>query len=376
MFTRDFHPSRFLRSVVGTAPFRAFCQRRGLPDGSAGVAWWAEALASTPGEWPAALELELAKVNELSTRDGVAHLLDAAAATGRSVPPDTVPSGAATALWFFVHEPELFHEVLLHHEIREAHAWRVGKAAACLSLRSLTETADALAAGLKTVFRRHDGAGRYCAVDARRLKGDYCFTAFVADRLRLLDTFSEGGAVAVRRVRPAVGVLFTYSPGDGLVLLRTHLRSVERVQALFRCFGQAALRSPVAPVGEVFNLDRLLRPFHPLPDAPDMESVRVKSLHLRYPARLGGRQVKLDTLTSDTATAIAEMLRDHVSERLTAADLRVVYAELQVRLRAPGSARNHIIRLWPDRSSLNHTALSDRFRACLRTWGLTHAHCP
>jgi hypothetical protein len=48
----------------------------------------------------------------------------------------------------------------------------------------------------------------------------------------------------------------------------------------------------------------------------------------------------------------------------------VTYAELQVRLWERRGARDHLIRLWADRSSLGHSPLHDRFRRCLRRWDL------
>jgi hypothetical protein len=106
-----------------------------------------------------------------------------------------------------------------------------------------------------------------------------------------------------------------------------------------------------------------------------MESVRVRSLHLRYPARAGRRRLTFETSASDEPTAIEEMLRAHVADGVLD-DLRVTHAELQVRLRIEGGSRNYVIRLWPDSSNLGHTPLGDRFRSCLERWGLSRAARP
>src|SRR5206468_1406530 len=82
------------------------------------------------------------------------------------------------------------------------------------------------------------------------------------------------------------------------------LRAPERTRALLECFGRAALGGGVGRVNEVFDLERLKQPFHPLPDAPDTEEVRVKSLCLRYPEHAGRRKVLLDTLAADAPEAI------------------------------------------------------------------------
>ena len=130
----------------------------------------------------------------------------------------------------------------------------------------------------------------------------------------------------------------------------------------------------VAPLADEapYDLDPLKGPFRPLPDSDDMESVRVRAIHLRYPARAGRRQLKFETLSSDGPFAIEEMLRAHVPDEALKG-LRVTHAELQVRLRIEGGSRNYVIRLWPDRSNIGQTPLGDRFRNCLGRWGLCQA---
>jgi hypothetical protein len=132
---------------------------------------------------------------------------------------------------------------------------------------------------------------------------------------------------------------------------------------------------PVAYDGAAFDLEPLQGPFHPLPDAEDMDLIRVKALHLRYPERLGRRQVKLETVLSDKTSAIEELLHAHVRDVIRG-QLRVCHADLQVRLRVEGGTKNYVIRLWPNRSNLNHTPLGNRFRACLKRWGLCHDREP
>jgi hypothetical protein len=164
-----------------------------------------------------------------------------------------------------------------------------------------------------------------------------------------------------------VAVTFAYNPADGSVLLNSPLRAADRVAGLFRCFGQAVLGGEVATGGEAYDLDRLKGTCSLPPDAPDMETARVRALHLRYPARLGRRLLKLETLAGDTPTAIGQLLRAHAGD---AEDLTVTHAELQVRLLVAGRPRNVPVRLWRDRSSLGRTPLGERLRRCLLRWGL------
>lgn len=221
---------------------------------------------------------------ELADPDGNAHLL--ATGAGR-VPPDDVPAGLALALWFLLHHPEEFREVFFHHEVRDAHAWRSGKGPAGASPAHLIARAGDLRDALRAFFRRAEGSGRFCAVDAHALPDSVWFVARVADRVHLLEGFADDGKPALHRVRPAVALAFAYDLADGSVLLKSPLRAADRVDGLFRCFGRAVLGGEVTCGGEAYDLDRLKEPC-PLPvDALDMELARVRVLHLRYPARLG-----------------------------------------------------------------------------------------
>lgn len=381
MFVRSLHPRRLLGSLYGTEPFLDYCTSRGIAfDQVAGgspdelhARGWDSALTALPGEQQATVELELAKVNELSGRDGTAHLL--AVGEGIAVPPEHIPGGPPLALWFLLHHPTLFHEVFLRHEIREVRSWRDATAETGLTPDPAT-AARSLASALRDTFSLREGSGRFCATDVHRLGNAHCFVAQVADRLRLVEAFTDDGRPAAVRVRPAVPLLFVYRPHDGTVLLKSHLRSQDRIRELFARFGEAALGKPVTYRGTAFDLDRLKTAFHPQPDAPDMEAIRLKTLHLRYPERWGRRRVKLETLSSDAPSAIEELVAAHAGEPGLLDRLQVCHAELEVRLAAGGGRKAHVIRLWPDRSNLGETPLGLRLRACLVRWGIHHAPKP
>jgi hypothetical protein len=378
MFTRTFHPDRFLKAVQGTEPFAEYCRRRGLAmlagewqEGTMLRAWKAALQQlSTPAQ--AIVELELAQANELADCGGIDHLL--AAAEGLLLPPDTLPTNAALTLWFLVHHPTLFHEVFLQHEIQEVACWEHARAPAVVAIGELEAASAALAEALRSFYQLREGTGRFCVVEAYRLNECICFLAQVADRLRFLDSFTESGQPATQRLRPALPVLFAYYPSDGTLLLKSRLRARDRVLELLRLFGECVLQVPLDErcLATAFHLDLLKIPFRPLPDADDMEAIRVKTLHLRYPAHAGRRQVKLETLTSDEPSALEQLLAAHVADAALLAQLQVSYAELQIRLRTAGRNRNHLIRLWPNRCSLNQTPLGERLRRCLVLWGLTH----
>jgi hypothetical protein len=371
MFARSFHLSRFLRAVSGTEPFRDYCRSKDLaiPHTDRTVTEeWTAAVSCLPSDAQVRIEFELAQVNELSSRGAIDQLLGAS--RGSVFPADDVPFGPALALWFYVHQPDAFREVFFHHEVTEAHAWRSAIGKAGLAPATIAARATVLGEELRQFFHRDYGIGRFGAVEAHPIGASVCFVARIADRIQLVEGFTDRGQATLHRVRPALSVLFAYHPANGTVLLKCRLRALDRVRELFRCFGRAVLGSAVEHAGEAFQLDRLLLPFHPLADAPDMESVRLKALHLRYPERIVRRRVKLETLTGDEPTAMDQLLRAHVGT--DARELTVCYAEIEVRLRVEGRPKHYLIRLWPDRCSLDQTALGERLTTCLRRWGLAH----
>jgi hypothetical protein len=318
------------------------------------------------------VERELAQVNEMASTEGVAHLLE----TSSVLPPGNVPSGAPLALWFFLYNPRLFDEVFFHHEVREIRSWRVARTVPGLPPGDLQHNAAELEASLRKFFRLGSVSGRFCTVEVRRIQDAVCFAAHVADRARLVEWFTERGQLAAARVRPARVLHFAYHPCDGTILLNAPLGPVERLHELLHCFAQSILSTAVEGFEDAFNLDRLKYHFHPPLDGTDMEMVRVRNLHLRYPAHRGPRQVKLETLSSDKQGAIEEMLRDHLCGAVTVDELRVSRAELQVRLNVGGRSKNYLVRLWPDRCNLSHTPIGIRLWRCLQRWDLCHTRQP
>lgn len=378
MFIRSFHPDRLLRTLDGSPPFVAYCQQRDIafaptPDlnGHAeDTPRWTAALRQLPAARQHQVETELAKVNELADGDSLAHLLDAI--DGRPPPPDTVPGGAPLALWTYLHHPDLFHEVFVHDEILETGCWHTRHAPAGLVLDDLAGKAAALAGCLQDCFRRHEGTGRFCVVEPYALNSGYCFVASVADRLQALESFTERGEATLQHLWPAVPVVFVYDPHDGTLQLKSRLRASERVGELFQHFGRAVLGVELPPGECRFDLDRLKEEYLLLPDADDMEMARVKALHLRYPERAGGRHIKLETLAGDEPAALSQLLQAHLSGAGLFPQLHVSYAEIQITLRIDGQRLNYVIGLWPDRCTLTPTPLGQRFRSCLKRWGLWH----
>jgi hypothetical protein len=381
MHCHRFHPDHVLKAI-GTEPFAAYCQARGIPFSRrsdtgptpADFRIWAEALTSLAPDAQVRVELELAQVEEMATPDAVAHLIEAAAGSG--LPPDGVPAGAGVALWFLVHRPELFRQVHLHQDVRGIETWRTAQAPPGLVVSDLTQRVPALVDALRAFFRAYEGVGRFCAVEAYRMGGCDCFTALLADRLHLVEAFTEAGALTAQRVLPAVQVTFAYDPCEGVILLQSRIRSRDRLLALIRGFGHAVLGVELGEdcLAPAFNLEPLKRDFRPFPDAPDMESVRIKALHLRYPERSGRRVVKLETQAGDGPTAVPDLLHAHLNVNGVLEQLDVCYAELQVRLRVEGGRKSYVIRLSPDRCNLDRTKLGERLRACLRRWGLCYAY--
>jgi hypothetical protein len=381
LFTRTFHPRRFLRLVYGTEPFAEYCQSRKIPfEQIVGFPmheddWrrWQEVLQALPESEQARVELELAQVNELARRETIALLLEAT--RERGLPPDSIPGETALALWFFLHHSDLFHEVFLRHEISEVDGWRDARCLPGIALDDLQRKQESLADSLRDFLRAHEGSGRFCAVESFTLPSALCFVAYLADRLRLLDVFTERGHYTTQPTRPAFPILFTYFPHDGKVLLKTRQRAADKILDLFQRFGRAVLGVELDGrcMAPAFRLELFKKRFEPSIGEPDIESVRVKALHLAYPERSGRRRLKLETLAGDSQFAILELLREHGGRDGTLEQMTVLYAELEVRLRVGGRSKNCVIRLWPDRCSLSQTALGERLRSCLVRWGIAYA---
>ncbi len=384
MATRTFHPRPFLRSVYGTAPFLNYCARHGIafrqslgaPMTDQDFLHWQAALLTRPEAEQAHIELELAQVQDLAHPAALGLLLDLLPPGGP--PPDFLPGGAPLALWFFLEYPTLFQEVYLRQEIGTLESWRTAFGPPGLVLDALVRRQESLGTSLKEFFQVREGTGRFCAVDAHRLAHTVCFIAYLSDRLHLLDLFTDDGTHTLRPARPAFSLVFAYDPRDGRILLRARQRSRDKVLDLLQRFGRAVLGAelPESCLAPAFRLDRLKRPFDPPLDGPDMERARVRSLHLAYPGRDGRRRVKLETLAGDGPHAIPDLLRAHGGPERTLDALRVLYAEVEVTLQGSGRKRTHVIRLWPDRTSLPQTALGDRLRQCLRRWGIADADQP
>lgn len=384
MFTRTFIPWQLLRHVYGTEPFVQYCrsrslafeQRPGLAMEPGDFTRWQSVLRALPEADQAKVELELAQVNEMAHADAVAQLL--AAASERGLPSDLVPGETALALWFLLHYPVLFQEVFLQQEVGEISAWRTVRVPLGIATPDVSVRKEALANSLKECLSLHEGTGRFCVVDVHPLKGSFCFIAYLSDRLQLFDVFTEEGKHTTRTARPAFPILFVYYPDDGRVLLKARQRATDTVLGLFQCFGRAVLGVEIDPAAlvPVFRLEVFKRKFDPPLDADDMEMVRVKALHLAYPERDGRRRVKLETLAGDGQFAILDLLNQHGGAAGVLDRLDVLYAELQVRLRSVGRSKRFLIRLWPDRCSLNQTPLGQRLYVCLKRWGIPYASPP
>jgi hypothetical protein len=363
---------RFLRSVKGANLFRDYCRDRDIPfapsPSGAGqkedVQRWITALSGLPDDRRALVEWEIDAIGDLGGRAGTVHLLGAAADAGP--PPLTVPDGHPLALWFLLHRPSLFREVFFHHEHRDPDVWHAAKAPPGLRISDADGTASALSEAFGAQCRGNTGP--LLAVEVHRAQDALFVVGRTVGRPQWVEGVDVAGARMQHRLTPAACVQFAYYPSDGTVLLQAP-GAPDRLRVLLDRFAQLALGCRVNTGGGAFALDRLKQPFHPLSDAEAIEMVRVRTLRLRYPEREGRRTLLLQVLTSDDPEAMDELLREHVRDD-ELPDLEVAHAELQVRLRMDGRAKNHLVRLWPDRCDVGRGPVGDRILSCLRRSGL------
>ena len=359
----------FLRGIHGSDVLLDYCQARQLPflpigpqeAWSEGIRRWRETIAALPNERRCRIEREMAAVEAMADRAGVQHLREAAG-DERPVTDDSNPVQAV--LEMVLHRPELFWEVYYHHEHRGDDVWRAARTTTRPRPPAVRVAALALASALAAFFPASGMAEEAWRVETNESPVAVSFVARRASRTRGDELTADQPECAA----PA-SLQFLYYPDHGTVLLQPAPGSTQHSTGLLDCFSRSVLGAPLQPAPS-FTLDQLKYPFHPPPAAPAITSVRVKSLHLRYPARGGRRLLSFDTLTSDSPTAIDDLLQTHVGAE-SLAHLTVAHAVLQVRvLTDEGRPRTHLIRLWPDRCDLGKGPLGDRMLTCLRRWGL------
>lgn len=379
MFVRTFRLEHFLRSVYGTAPFLEYCRQREIAFAQVPAApmrgedskRWTAALAQLPGEQQRQVEQELATVNELADLAAVPHFLEALA--GQALPPDTIASGAPLALWVFLHHPDVFEDVLCHAEMPDRDPWHQAKAPAGVVMDDLPRKAAVLEELVMAFFRARKASGRFGRVSIWQRQQGWCFCMQVAGRRRSQECFTDSGEYTLQALWPVFALTFVYYT-DGTLMLQSCLRSQGPLQELFQLFGRAVLgiELPESCRADTYDLDRLKQPFQPLADAADMELIRIRSLHLRYPGRSGRQEVHLKTLSSDERPAIGQLLRAHVPSDYLRSQLHVSYAELHIRLRTGDRQRSVLVRLWPNGSNLSPSPMGERMRLCLKSWDLSY----
>jgi hypothetical protein len=369
-----------LRELYGTDLFEEYCRRRkirlqqvvGFLMTEMDEVRWKDALRSLSEEEQAQIDLELLQVQELGRTETLELLV--VALKGKNLPSDTIVHGAPLSLWFFLHHPRLFQEVYFQRELEEMRAWRVAKIPASLSVQDALKATKTLAGQLRRLFQGKEGIGRFSVVELHQIHDALCFTAYLSDRMHRTEFFTDQGQRTLQLLRPVMPILFIYHP-DGRLLVKTKRRSKELLLGVLQCFGRAVLgimldESCLLPL---FHLDLLKYKFSPALDAHDMVQARVKTLHLMYPEREGRRKIKLETSAGDEPFAISEMLRCHVPDADTLDLLTVVYAEIEVKLRLQERMKSLVIRLWPDRCSLDQSPLGERLYHCLARWSLAYA---
>lgn len=294
-------------------------------------------------------------------RDGPAGTDALAAALPDAAPPADLADGPPLALWYFARHPDASRQVFLRHEPPAGDVWRFAAARANLPLPDDDTLARRYRAALAAL-----GTPAVWA-EVFRVGDVLCLLGRAESRLRYRPALAADGAVDYEAFRPARRVFVQYHPADGAVLVCGPLSPAETDRFLLAL--AAVLGSPVALRPDALALDRLKEPFAGPPDAADMEAVRVRALHLCYPAADGGRVLKLETRATDADDALDELLRAHVRPDGLAA-LRVCHAELQVHLREPFGPRPVRLKLWPDRATILQPDASTRVLRCLARWGL------
>jgi hypothetical protein len=181
----------------------------------------------------------------------------------------------------------------------------------------------------------------------------------------------------VQKTWPVSRLVFVYFTKTGIVLLMTRAQAMTHTQELFRCFCRAVLREelPDSWPRSVCQLDLFKEKFDPPSDGPDMEMVRIRSLHLLFPPSMGRRKLKLESQLGDGKFAIMDTLREAIDPGLLSR-LQVVHVELQLRMKVAGGSKDYLVKLWRHRVCVNYTPFIKRLYACLTSWGVFHVAQP
>lgn len=336
---------RIQTGADGSPLLGRYCQSRGL-DSPAVI----EQLPPADRE---RIEGELEALVDLSGPLGNAHLLDAFVGHGDA--PDGL-RGVTLALWFLLHQPDLFWQVYRNHLHRDLDVWRAARVEVRNQAHIPADCANRLAEEL----------GRLHQEDGWHVARHELTTGLALVATRPAATLLPTGGLSDRPLA-SDRLEFAYHPQAGTLLMQPGLGPEESIQTLLLAFAESVGAGPVLP-GPAFDVDRLCWPFRPQPGGLDLE-VRLKTLHLRYPDREGRRMVTLDTLESDSPEAVEEMVARHVPAELLP-ELSVHQAVFLARLKTDGGERLHQFRLYPNYCDLGRGRLGERLLACVRRWGL------
>lgn len=359
-----------LLSACDSPLLAEFCRDRVLPPPGERSSANLEVSVALAGSWATLIERrpepereavlqELEAITDLTAPLGNSHLLDAA---WPDCPPAGVARGTPLALWFLLRRPDFFDAVWRNHLHRDLDVSRAARVEPCPKPKTPTDAPDRLLGELRAL-----GLAQGWSVIRHDLSQAGAL-ALVAERSATGKGVAESLPAGLDRPLQSDRLEFSWYPAQGTLLLHPGLGPEQHLLDLLAAFARSVGAGSLL-AGPAFDTDRLRWPFPPPPDDLDLEEVRLKCLHLRYPERDGSRLVLLDTLETDTSAAVEELLDRHVPQE-TLLELGVHQADIQLRLRVGDGSRHHLIRLYPNFCDLGRGALGERLLACVRRWGL------
>jgi hypothetical protein len=280
-----------------------------------------DAWIALPDDQRSPMEADFREITDLSDAKGFVAIADEAKWHLEDKPQELADFMAslselgdhrARAMTAFLDHPKFWKGATRFHYADRLHThWRKRKNLPNLSAAVGRANLDRLAELMKGYFRKSEGRGRNCVVEAyRRADQDYFF-AFPEDHAQRSVEWVDG-QFDPRPHNPAFEIVFVYSQADGTLDLnfRGAQKVVAALQAMFADAILGLQELPPDPKDErVYDLDPLVQPGFAF--AHDVGSgigtVVVKKLRLSSRVRLGDR-ITLEADGTGNRAAIYELM--------------------------------------------------------------------
>ncbi len=344
-----------------------------------------EAWIALPDEQRSPMEADFREILAMSDAKGFAAIADEALWHLEDEPQtlaafmaklSELEDHSARAMTAFLDHPEFWKGATrFHYADQLTTHWRKRKnlpnVPAVVNKASLGRLAELI----KGYFRKTEGRGRNCVVEAYRRAGKDYFFAFPEDHAQRSIEWVDG-QFDPRAHNPAFEIVFVYSQADGTLDVNFH-GSTKVVPALQAMFAEAILELQELPADpkdkRVYDLAPLVRPgFEFTHDvASGIGAVVVKKLRLSSRVRLGDR-ITLEADGTGNRAAIHELMAQ-VGKAVPLDQYNVTQVELAAKVYMEGGKPPKTVSFritHPNSCSLKYDELDLTLRQMLEASGI------